>query len=366
MDEFLFVLEQTLGHRAHSRNLERVLEAESDFRAERFHIEFDPRGWERLPVMRNWSFRASWKARRWLDSRIRQQRPAAIFIHTQVASLLARGIMARIPTVLSMDATPAAFDQIGRAYSHAPSHPVVEAAKRALNRRSFAAAAGLVTWSSWAADSLRHDYAVPAEATRVIPPGVDLELFRPLERKAGPSRRLLFVGGDLERKGGLDLIAAMALLPPQVELDIVTASPAPPIPPGVTARVHHNLEPQSPELVHLFREADIFVLPTRGECFGQAIVEAMACSLPVVSTPVGAIPELVREGDNGMLVTPGSPADLARALRVLLDDRARRMAMGDAGLQMARRDHDMRRNNRAILAFMREVAARPVREVAPA
>ena len=364
MHDFLFVLEQTLGHVAHTRNLERVLASEPDLKARCLHLEFDTCGWKSLPGLRNWSFRASWMARRWMGRQVTERRPDAIFIHTQVASLLAPAIMRRVPTIVSLDATPANFDVVGAAYSHRTSNPLLESAKRAINRRSMNAAAGLVTWCEWARDSLTRDYGVPKDKVRVIAPGVDLELFKPSPRRSDGRVRLLFVGGNLERKGGLELLSALSLVHKNVELDLVTTSPMASIPPGVTVRVHDGLKPQSAGLVRLFREADIFVMPTRGDAFPQVIAEAMACRLPVISTPVGAIREVVLDGQTGLLVAPRSPGDLAEAISALAGDRHRREAMGHAGFELARRKHDMARNNREILALLREVAARPLREAA--
>jgi glycosyltransferase involved in cell wall biosynthesis len=356
MHDFAFVMEQTLGHIAHSKNLERVVREDREIAPTFLHIEFDKRhGWERLPGLGNWSFRAALAARRGLIRQSKVKAPDAIFIHTQVAALFATGLMRRIPTVVSLDATPLNFDRVGNAYSHQVSHPSLEAAKLAMNRRAFAGAAGLVTWCKWAADSLRDDYGVPSEKVRVIPPGVDTSMFSPGNRDGRGPVRLLFVGGDLERKGGLDLLQALGSFEGQVELDLVTGS-NPPAPAGVTVRVHRGLKPQSAELVRLYREADIFVLPARGDCLPQAIAEAMASGLPVIATSVGAIPELVRDGENGLIVPAGSPAELALALAALIADPQRRMAMGAAGLERARRDHDMQRNNRSILALMTDLA----------
>lgn len=357
MHDFVFVLEQTLGHVAHSKNLERVVSADPDIAATFLHVDFDRHhAWERLPAVGNWSFRASWAARRGLRRQLAVRKPDSIFIHTQVAALLATDIMRRIPTVVSLDATPVNFDRVGSAYSHGVSPPALEAIKRAVNRRTFHAAAGLVTWCRWAADSLRDDYGVQAEKIRVIPPGVDTFVFSPAarERQEGPVR-LLFVGGDLERKGGLDLLQALDGLGGRVELDMVTAADPPMSSRGVPVRVHRGLRPQSAELVRLFRQADVFVLPARGDCLPQAIAEAMACGLPVVATPVGAITELVCDGETGLLVPPESPARVAQALAALVADPQKRLAMGRAGLDVARRDHDMARNGRSILALMGEL-----------
>jgi len=365
--EFVFVLEQTLGHAAHARNLERVVAAEPDIEGSFLHIEFDDRrGWQRLPGLGNWSLRASWAARQGLQRKLAARTPDAIFIHTQVASLLATAIMRRVPAIVSMDATPINFDRIGHAYAHRPGNPSLEAVKRLANRRAFAAARFLVAWSRWAADSLREDYGVSASKIRVIPPGVDLGLFMPLDRERHGPTRLLFVGGDLERKGGLDLLRVLPSLGDRVELDLVTSAELPAVAAGAAVRVHRGLKPQSAALIRLFREADIFVLPTKGECLGQAITEAMACGLPVIATPVGGIPELVRDGDTGLIVPPGSPDELGRALAALVSDPRRGRAMGQAGLELARREHDATRNNRSILSLMCTLAAHPVSEAMPA
>jgi len=353
MHDFVFVLEQTLGHAAHSKNLEHVVRADPEVDATFLHLNFERRNaWEKMPGLGNWSFRASLMARRALKRRLAARRAHSIFIHTQVAALLATGIMRRVPTIVSMDATPINFDSVGSAYSHSASHPASEAVKRVVNRRAFTAAAALVTWSCWAADSLREDYGVPDEKIHIIPPGVDTSLFSPGTRERHGPVRLLFVGGDFERKGGLDLLQALAGLGGNVELDVVTGDDVPLSDRGVPVRVHRGLRPQSAELVRLFREADIFVLPTRGECLGQAIAEAMASGLPVIATSVGAIAELVRDGETGFVVPPGSPARLAQALSTLIANPRLRAAMGKAGLDLARRDHDMSRNNRSILALM--------------
>jgi glycosyltransferase involved in cell wall biosynthesis len=84
-------------------------------------------------------------------------------------------------------------------------------------------------------------------------------------------------------------------------------------------------------LPEIFANADIFVLPSRRESFGLVLAEAMASGLPVVSTNVGAIPEVVEDGKNGTLVNPDSPRELAEAICTLLDDRERMKSMGVCG-----------------------------------
>ncbi len=78
---------------------------------------------------------------------------------------------------------------------------------------------------------------------------------------------------------------------------------------------------------------DIFVLPSRGEGISNTILEAMACSLPVVATRVGGNPELVEENNTGLLVPVNSPEKMAVALRVYLSDKTLAQKHGRAGRQ---------------------------------
>jgi glycosyltransferase involved in cell wall biosynthesis len=78
----------------------------------------------------------------------------------------------------------------------------------------------------------------------------------------------------------------------------------------------------------LLAGADVFALPSLWEGMPNALLEAMAAGLPVVATAVGAVPEMVADGREGLLVPPGDPAALARALLELAGSRARRAEMG--------------------------------------
>jgi len=350
-----FVIEQTLGHVAHSRNLERHVPARPDLDATFVKLGFEGRGLlGSLPGLGSWSFRASWTARSAL--RRRADRLDAVFIHTQVAALMAGSIMRRVPTVVSLDATPVNFDSQGEAYGHHRQAERLERLKRLINIRTLRRASRLVTWCDWARRSLVSDYGVATEQVSVIHPGVDLELFRPARhRRPGPPRAL-FVGGDFERKGGCDLLEAWARIEGPIELDLVTSPPPGlSLPPGV--RLHTGLKPQSDALLALYRDADVFVLPTRGDCFPQAVAEAMACGMPAIVSGVGALPEMVQNGVNGYVVEPRAPDELRLVLERLLADSRERRRMGAASLEIARERHDARRNCYAICDLLHEAAA---------
>ena len=360
---FAFVLEQTLGHVAHARNIERALALEPDIDGTIIRLENEPsRGLSSWPGVGTWSFRASWAARRALLERLRSGRLDAVFIHTQVASLLAADLMRVVPTVVSLDATPVNFVDLGAAYGHRRQAKLVETVKRRINRVAFDSARILVTWCRWAAESLERDYGVPAGKTRVVHPGVDLDLFKPAtEPSSSGALRLLFVGGNFERKGGYDLLEAVRGFDADtIELDIVTGDRVD-ADTHIPCRTHYGLRPQSSELVDLYRRADVLVLPTRGDCFPQVIAEALACRLPIVAANVGGIPEMVRPGVNGWLVSPGSPRDLARALESVVADPGLRHRFGDASLALARAQHDAFRNNRSLFEAMANLAGAPAR-----
>jgi L-malate glycosyltransferase len=89
------------------------------------------------------------------------------------------------------------------------------------------------------------------------------------------------------------------------------------------------------DLPSFLAEAEIFVLPSRSEGFSNALIEAMAASLPVVATRVGGNSEAVEDGVTGLLVPPEDPNALANALQKLLSDSERSRAMGEAGRSLA-------------------------------
>jgi len=162
------------------------------------------------------------------------------------------------------------------------------------------------------------------------------------------------VGGEWRRKGGPQLLEALAGLPPGTwQLDAVTRDAVPPTP-GVIA--HHGVGPNSPELLDLFAQADLFVLPSLGECLAVVLMEATAAALPIITTDVGALAEAVRPGETGLIVPPKDVPALRDALAALVADPARRTSMGRGGHALASERFVAADNNRILLDIVAEHA----------
>ena len=352
------VIEQTLGHITHTANLRALLADDPRLATTFVPIPFDRDGWAaRLPGYGNWTVRAGWRARRALRA---LPRPDALFFHTQVPAVLNLDRVRRIPSVVSLDATPMQYDELGAHYEHATGPAPVERLKWRLNKAAFAAADAIVTWAAWTRDGLVRDYDVPPAKVHVIAPGVDMATWTSLRRRTdgdGTALRVLFVGGDLARKGGTDLVEAVRRLRAEgvaIELDLVTRDEVEPVD-GI--RVHHGLTPNSAPLVELYERADVFALPTLGDCLPMVLSEAGAVGVPLVSTSVGAIAEIVRDGETGLLVPPGDPAALAVALRRLADDPELRRRLGAGARQAVEADYDARANAGRLVGVLLDVIA---------
>jgi glycosyltransferase involved in cell wall biosynthesis len=356
-----FVLEQTLGHVTHAANLRALVGGHHEIKPVFAPIEYDVSGWQaRVPGYGNWTVRAGLRARRAVREIRRRDGPIeAMFVHTQVPAILAPDLLRRIPTVVSLDATPIQYDELGEHYGHATGGAWVERLKWRANRSCFAAARAVVTWAEWTKRGLIDRYDVPANKITVIPPGVDVDRWT---ADAGPARmegepvRILFVGGDLVRKGGWVLIDAVRRLRSNgvaVALDLVTRDD---ITDETGIEVHHGLGPNSPRLIELYQRAHVFCLPTFGDCLPMVLSEAAAVGLPLVSTDVGAISEIVRHERTGLLVPPHDSQALAAALGRLAKDAEMRRRLGDEARRVVGAAYDAATNARRLVELLVQVA----------
>lgn len=221
-------------------------------------------------------------------------------------------------------------------------------------KTALEAADGLIAVSSAvAADILRVYPTIPAERVHVIHNGVDPDDYQPGGDKAVLARYgvdatrpvVLFVGRITRQKGLHVLLEAAPKLPAGVQVVLRAGSADTPeikaeVDAGVAAAraagrdvvwITENLT--RAELTGLIGAATVFCCPSVYEPFGLVNVEAMACAVPVVAAAVGGIPEVVVDGETGLLVAPESVDELAAALTRVLEDAPLARKMGDAGRQ---------------------------------
>ena len=164
-----------------------------------------------------------------------------------------------------------------------------------------------------------------------------------LREKVGPhSPRVLFVGGNMQRKGLPNLIkAARHVLEsfPDVEFWIAGKDKAEPYmqamcsKAGVSKHFRFLGWQSQDELLGLYAQADIFVMPSLTEAFGVVFLEAMAAGMPVIGTRVGGIPEIIEDGRNGLLVDNDNVKELGDAIVSLLANQNLQEKLRQAGLE---------------------------------
>ncbi len=175
----------------------------------------------------------------------------------------------------------------------------------------------------------------------VLPNGVDCDEFTPVERGLSETPTVLFVGWLIPEKGVFDLIDAARILRDRgTRFVLRLVGPFHGNEPAVSVRVAaagladvvYAVGPlhSRREVLAAYHEADIFTLPSWAEGLPVAVLEAMACGLPVVASGVGGTPDLVEDGVSGLLVPPRNPQALADALERLLRDRNVRLGFGRA------------------------------------
>ncbi|MEO6088974.1 MAG: glycosyltransferase family 4 protein [Umezawaea sp.] len=223
----------------------------------------------------------------------------------------------------------------------------------------YEGAAGVLAMSDWLAESLVKVTGLPPERVHVVPPGANALPAAPVRTALTPRprRRLLFVGKDFRTKAGPQVVAALAVLrrevDPNIELTVVgpTTWPLPgQVPDGVTFLGRLPLD----RVRDLYQAHDLFVMPSHFEGYGMALVEALAHGLPCVARNACAMPEIVRQGVNGVLVSGDDPADLAAVIASALDDDGlARRAIRQAGEVIAR--HQWSRAADDILRIASEV-----------
>jgi glycosyltransferase involved in cell wall biosynthesis len=210
---------------------------------------------------------------------------------------------------------------------------------RALLVATMARAARIVVIGSFWKQFLVQDLGIDAQKVVIVANGVPLPPSAPRAGQAEDRCRIVYLGALGRRKGTSDLLQALASpLVRGLRWDAVIAgngdvdgfrAEADAL--GIADRVSFPGWIAAAEAQALLATAAVFVLPSYNEGLPVAVLEAMANAIPVVTTRVGAIPDLRIEGEAGFLVEPGAIEDLADRLARLIADPALRARFGDNG-----------------------------------
>ena len=219
---------------------------------------------------------------------------------------------------------------------------------------------------------VEHHARIPARQTMVIPNAVDLGLFQPANqapREQKASLRVGFAGQWSAGKGVPELLDAWTEVKTSFPAADLLLAGGPGLwkrdqePPGTReseARVRGMEQKRlllsvgvipRPKMPQFWNSMDIAVVPSLSEAFGLSALEALACGVPVIASAVGGLKEIVVDDRCGLLVPPGDPAALARALCTMLTDESLRARLS-AGARLRAQDFSLQRRSRQLLGFL--------------
>jgi len=234
----------------------------------------------------------------------------------------------------------------------------------------FSMASAIVVVSDFAANQLRDRFSDTASRFHRIYNGIDCDRFRPAQPSQPPL--ILSIGRLISKKGFDVLIDACASLQngaQEFRCEIIGEGP---LSAELQARIdRHGLGKQvllvgpksQAEIAACLSGATLFVLPCRIDADGAmdnlptVVMEAMASALPVVSTDVGGVPEMVRDGESGLLVSQNDPLATAEAIARLIGDAELARSFGREGRKRAEELFSIDKNVRVL----REILLRPCR-----
>ncbi|MEW6569810.1 MAG: glycogen synthase [Nitrospirota bacterium] len=271
-------------------------------------------------------------------------------------------------------------EQLGLAYR----------ASKWLEESAFANADGIITLSEYMKRSVHGIYKIPFDKIRVIPNGLDVNEYRPTydpnliaSYGVSPDRPfILFVGRITRQKGIFHLLNAIKHFESRLQVVLIAADPDTQ---EVGSEMKMKIQAAQADfsgriiwidrfirrhhLIVFYSHASAFVCPSIYEPFGIINLEAMSCETPVVASAVGGIPEVVVDGETGILVpfepknsTDNEPQDpekfsrdLADAINSLITSPDRRRAMGNKAREIVTRHYSWQNIARQTLDFYEEI-----------
>lgn len=233
-------------------------------------------------------------------------------------------------------------------------------AKRVLERLTLSRAAAVIVPT----EELRAHVAsmVPADRIHLIPNGVDLGRFAPAGPRERRGARIVYVGRLSEEKNLRTLIAAAAMLDPDLHAELVMIGGGPQRPELKAAARGAGVRAEFPgvvdhrELPGWLRGAAAFVLPSFTEGHPKVLIEAMAGALPCIASDCAGNRALVKDHDTGLLFDPRDVSGLAAALGRVLTDAELAGTLGRRAHELVAREYDLGRLVEREIELLKRVA----------
>jgi glycosyltransferase involved in cell wall biosynthesis len=209
----------------------------------------------------------------------------------------------------------------------------------------------IVTPSHWLSEQVKRSPLLSRFPHSVIPYGLDLEVFKPRDRRFGrevlgisqESKVILFVSNGLHTylKGFRHLIGALEGMDPSSGVFLLCVGFG--SSPMLERFPHKHITSMSDDrsMSMIYSAADVFVLPSLADNLPNTMLEALACGTPVVGFATGGIPEGVRPGVTGFLAKTGDTAELRSAILEILGNDVKRMEMSASCRRMALAEYDL-------------------------
>jgi mannosylfructose-phosphate synthase len=232
--------------------------------------------------------------------------------------------------------------------------------------RIFKSVSGQTVTTRLQKEKIAELYGFTSDNIVVIPPGVDVHTFRPVERgrreaesgfpESGLPERYIFCLSRIDANKGHDLLLEafdiVAAAIPEVQLIIGGGSPKPKERESdVIAKMRRIIDEKNmqerveiagyipdDQLVSHYQYAELFVLPSIFEPFGMTALEAMACGTPVIASKLGGIKDVISSGESGLLIDPSNKKEFADAITSLLRDRRHAEEIGRKGSETVHRE----------------------------
>ncbi|XGV94362.1 MAG: glycosyltransferase family 4 protein (plasmid) [Leptolyngbya sp. BL-A-14] len=233
----------------------------------------------------------------------------------------------------------------------------------------------IVSPSTWLAECAQASFLLKDVPVVVIPHGLDLERYKPRDRQFARNllhlpldKQLILFGaspgttGDA-RKGFQYLAPALEKLAQMgwgqtIELVVFGGNP-PDNPPNLGFKIHYLGQFQDDlSLSLVYSAADVMVVPSVQEAFGQTASEALACSTPVVGFKATGLKDIVNHATNGYLASPFDVTDLAQGIAWILEDPERHQHLKLAAREEAEREFSLRLQARRYLSLLTEISSK--------